>query len=77
MFDRGEILLLKEHVFGTTVWEPDLNTVADSLESHEYVTVLEQSDGYGWTCILTPRGKVGLVHKNNLRRSVQSHSQML
>ena len=70
MFDKGEILILKEHVFGTTVWESNLNTVVDSLESHEYVTVLKQPDGYGWTYILTPRGKAGLVHKNNLRRPV-------
>ena len=70
MVGRGELLILKEHVFGTTVWESDLNTVADSLESHEYVTVLEPPDSYGWTYILTPRGKVGLVHKNNLRRPV-------
>ena len=70
MVGRGEILILKEHVFGTTVWEEDLNTVSDSLESHEYVTVLEPPDNYGWTRILTPRGKVGLVHKNNLKRPV-------
>ena len=69
-FKAGEILVLKEHVFGTAVWADNLNELVDSLENNELVTVTKPEDDYGWTWVLTPRGKTGVVHRNNLRRPV-------
>lgn len=70
-FLRGELLVPKDHVFGTTVWDASFNDVVDSLEANEIVTVTKAEDSYGWTWVLTPRGKVGVVHRANLRREPQ------
>jgi len=66
----GELLALKEHVFGTTVWGDDLASVIDSLESKELVTAVKCEDDCGWTRVMTSRGLVGFIHRNNLRRIV-------
>jgi hypothetical protein len=71
-FRTGELLVPVDRVFGTTVWSADLNDVADVLENGEIATVVRSEDGYGWTWVLTPRGVSGVVHKNNLRKLVQS-----
>jgi len=73
-FKTGELLTLKEHLFGTSVWAGNLEDIVDSLDSTEVVTVVRADDDYGWTSILTQRGKVGFVHRNNLAHSVQSRS---
>jgi hypothetical protein len=67
-FEVGEILFAKPRVFGTAVWTPDLNGVVDSLTGEEIVIATKAESDTGWTWILTPQGKVGVIHRNNLCR---------
>lgn len=68
-YKQGEILSAKERVFGTAVWNiDDLNDVVDSVEHHDILITVKPEDNYGWVRILTPNGKIGIVHRSNLTK---------
>jgi len=70
-FKKGELLMTKEHYFGTTVWDEDLNNAVDSINGRGFVIVISCENDSGWTQVATQNGIIGFVHRNNLNRIVQ------
>ncbi len=62
-FLRGELVQARSRVH---VWDRDLAEACDVVSVGELATVVEDEDEYGWVGILTGRGCVGLLHRNNL-----------
>jgi hypothetical protein len=67
-FRQGEILLTKKHVFGTSVWNWQLSRAVDAVDGIGLVLAMNNEDNRGWTRVLTPNGKLGFIHRNNLKR---------
>lgn len=64
-FLRGELVRARSRVH---VWDRDLAEATDAVGVGELATVVEDEDEYGWVGIITGRGRVGLLHSNNLLR---------
>lgn len=54
---------------GVAVWSLDLQHGLDHLHSGEVGLVVSKPDKNGYTHVMTPRGTVGIVHRNHLVRS--------
>lgn len=67
-FKQGELLITKKHYFGTTVWDEELNGAVDNIDGIDFVIAIDRENSSGWTRILTPNGKCGFIHRNNLQR---------
>jgi hypothetical protein len=52
------------------VWGEDLMQSVDQLLIDETVTIIEEEDLYGWTHVVSSRGKKGYVHKRYLKLAV-------
>lgn len=60
---RGELVRSRSRVH---VWDRDLADATDAMCVDELATVVEDEDEYGWVGVLTGRGRIGLLHSNNL-----------
>jgi len=48
--------------------ERRLSLVQESLDGIGLVLAMNNEDNRGWTRVLTPNGKLGFIHRNNLKR---------
>ena len=76
-FKVADMLVMKDRVFGTTIWEDNLQGVVDSLSGTDVVTVIAEEDSSGWIKVVSSKGSIGLVHRMNVDRVVQSCSGTL
>lgn len=65
---RGELVYSFYHDYGTAVWDAGLENGLDVIQHDEISLVIKDTDDYGWTRIVTPRGICGIVHQGNLKR---------
>lgn len=71
-FTKGELLTSVEgHV---TVWGEDLSEDLGVIQNNDLVMVVESTDAYGWTQVMTCRGIRGYVHRSNLQKPVGAKS---
>lgn len=67
MIRKGDLVAGQDDQI-TRVWGSDLTSTLDLIQQGDIALVVEASDRYGWTRVMTARGIAGLVHRNNLQR---------
>lgn len=74
-FRAGDLLIvrmeegsLSEALQRTPLWEGTgaVHGVIDSLRTDEELPVVSAEDSRGWVRVLSPRGKLGWVHRDNV-----------
>lgn len=63
----GDLITVGLRPFGTAVWEKNLDEVVDSMDENEIAVIIKEPNDHGWIQVVTCRGNVGFIHRNNLR----------
>lgn len=73
----GELLVPRPvNKYGTAVWDHGMVDVVGHIPNGEFATALHEDD-YGWVRVVTCRGIVGIIHRTNLMRPVQSQTKKM
>lgn len=74
-FTTGDLLAVRLDEEGvawaigsTPLWEGigAAHGAIDSLKEHELLPVVSPENNQGWVCVLSPRGRVGWIHREHV-----------